>query len=246
MKLNFAIIDDCRKDISIVAEMTEKYFSGNHHFELAVKEYDCGKAFLADYKKGEFDLVFIDICMNEIDGLELSSRLRNTDNDIVIIFMSTTTEYVFDTFKALPYGYLRKPVSFTDFSETMDRAMKKFTDQFKKITVRMPRYEDTVITQDIISVISDNHNTIIKTTAGMEIHSISTYQEIAKQLLLFEDFFECNRGIMVNLKYAVSANGSDIRMQDGTIYPVRKQDRKRLTLLLAKQISGKYKGGFFS
>ena len=43
MKLNFAIIDDCRKDIGTVAEMTEKYFSGNHHFELAVKEYDCGK-----------------------------------------------------------------------------------------------------------------------------------------------------------------------------------------------------------
>lgn len=51
---------------------------------------------------------------------------------------------------------------------------------------------------------------------------------------------------MVNLKYAVSANGSDIRMQDGMVYPVRKQDRKRLTLLLAKQVSGKYKGGFFS
>lgn len=246
MKLNFAIIDDCQEDIGTVKAMIWQYFSENNDFEPIVKEYLSGKEFLTDYKKGSFQIVFIDICMDEINGLDLSSRLRHTDKDIVIIFMSTTTEFVFQTFKAVPHGYLRKPFSFGDFSETMERALEKFTAKQDTITIKMPRYEEIIIINDIISVVSDNHNTVIKTTIGTVLRSISTYREISHQLMTLKDFFECNRGIIINLKYSVSISGNDIRMQDGNVYPVRKKDRKNLSLLLAKKVSNTYRGGFFS
>lgn len=246
MKLNIAVIDDFRDDIAAVTAMLGQYFSKNDRFDSLVKEYQSGNEFLLDYKKGSFQVVFIDICMDEMNGIELSQRLRHTDKDIVIIFMSTTTEFVFQTFQAVPHGYLCKPYSFETFSDTMDRALEKYTENPDTITIKMPRYEENVIANDIISVVSANHNTDIKTTAGTVMHSISTYQEISCQLAELKDFFECNRGIIINLKFAVSINGRNIRMQDGNIYPVRKQDRKKLSLLLAKQVSETYKGGFFS
>ena len=246
MKLNIAVIDDCYEDIETVTTMTGQYFSKNNRFSPLVRTYQSGKGFFLDYKKGSFQIVFIDICMDGMNGLELSSRLRHTDKDIVIIFMSTTTEFVFETFKAVPHGYLCKPFSFSEFCDTMDRALEKYTVEPAAVTVRMPHYDETVVTCDIISVVSANHNTDIKTTAGTVMHSISTYQEISQQLAALEDFFECNRGIIINLHFAVSISGSNIRMQDGNVYPVRKQDRKKLSLLLAKQVSETYKGGFFS
>lgn len=245
MKLNIAIIDDCSNDIATVTAMSEQYFSKNNRFESLIKEYKSGKEFLTDYKKGTFQIVFIDICMNEMNGIELSQRLRHTDKDIVIIFMSTTTEFVFQTFKAVPHGYLCKPYDFETFSDTMDRALDKYTENPDTVTVRMPRYEETVNACDIISVVSANHNTDITTTSGTVMHSISTYKEISQQLITLKDFFECNRGIIVNMQFAVSINGNNISMQNGNIYPVRKKDRKKISLLLAKQISETYQGGFF-
>lgn len=245
IKLNIAVIDDCLDDINTVSAMTKQYFLLNNTASPDIREYHDGKEFLIDYKKGAFQIIFVDVCMDEMNGLELSDRIRHTDKDIVIVFMSTTTEFVFQTFKAVPHGYLRKPFSFDDFSETMDRAMEKYSKEPETISVRVPRREDTVIADDIISVISDNHNTNIKTISGGILRSISTYQEISVQLRNINDFFECNRGIIINLKFAVSINGGNINMQDGNVYPVRKSDRKKLSLLLAKQVSETYKGGFF-
>lgn len=61
--------------------------------------------------------------MGDINGLELAGRIRKCDNDISIIFMSTTREFVFQSFAALPERYLCKPYEYAAFAEVMDRTL---------------------------------------------------------------------------------------------------------------------------
>ena len=224
--------------------MTKRYFTESNIFEPVITEYLNADDFLKDYTKGTFKIVFIDICMEGMNGIELSQRIRRNDKDIIIIFISTTTEFVFKTFKALPHGYLCKPYSFEEFSETMDRAVEKFSYQPHELTVKVPRNEEKIYAENILWVITDLHDVNIKMITGQTIRSISSYTEIAEKLLSFENFFECNRGIIINVNYAVSLRGNDVLMQDGKVYPIRRQDRKKLSEIMIKQISNK--GGFFS
>ena len=124
--------------------MTKRYFTESNIFEPVITEYLNADDFLKDYTKGTFKIVFIDICMEGMNGIELSQRIRRNDKDIIIIFISTTTEFVFQTFKAVPHGYLCKSYSFKEFSETMDRAVEKFSYQPHELTVKVPRNEEKI------------------------------------------------------------------------------------------------------
>ena len=245
MKLNIAVIDDIPHDIETAADMVKMYFEQNNFFSVNISGFENADSFFKAYTKNFFQIVLVDICMNGMNGLELSQRLRGFDEDIVIIFMSTTTEFVFETFKALSHGYLRKPFSFDELRETMDRAVSGFIHKEKTVTVKIPRCEKIINTDSIISAYSDNHNTVLRLHGG-EIRTISTYSEIAKLLLAIDGFVECNRGIIINSSYILSQSGSNVTMSDGTVYPVRRQDRKTISDIIVKNLSRKMKGGFIS
>ena len=244
MNLQIAVVDDIQQDIDIVKNMAKQYFSENSIFQPVITEYLNADDFLKDYTKDFFKIVFVDICIGEVNGIQLSQRLRRNDKDIIIIFISTTTEFVFQTFRAVPHGYLCKPYSFEEFSETMDRVVEKVSYQPHELTVKIPRNEEKIYAENIMTVITDDHYLNIKMITGQAIRSISTYSEIAEKLLPLENFVECNRGIIINVNYVVSFKGCDVAMQDGKVYPVRRQDRKKLSEMMIKLISNK--GGFFS
>lgn len=245
MKLHIAVIDDSQHDIKMVTAMIQQYFEQSQSLSADVSGFEDAESFFKAYTQNLFQIVLIDICMDGMNGLELSQRLRVFDEDIVIIFMSTTTEFVFETFKVLPHGYLRKPFSSDEFVETMDRAVSEFIRFGKNITVRMPRCEKTINTESIVSAYSDNHNTVLKLHGG-ELRTISTYSETARLLLAIDGFVECNRGIIINSNYILSQNGGNVKMSDGTVYPVRRQDRKTISDIIIKNLSRKIKGGFIS
>ena len=136
MKLNIAVIDDIPHDIETAADMVKMYFEQNNFFSVNISGFENADSFFKAYTKNFFQIVLVDICMNGMNGLELSQRLRGFDEDIVIIFMSTTTEFVFETFKALPHGYLRKPFSFDELRETMDRAVSGFIHKPESVKLK--------------------------------------------------------------------------------------------------------------
>ena len=68
--------------------------------------FSSAEDFLKAYRKGDFEVIFLDVCMGEMDGLALAEQLRIADREIGIIFMSTTRDFVFQSFPFQPKGYL--------------------------------------------------------------------------------------------------------------------------------------------
>ena len=120
MKLNIAVIDDIPHDIETAADMVKMYFEQNNFFSVNISGFENADSFFKAYTG-----LFSDCSGRYLyEQYERSGTFSKTsggfDEDIVIIFMSTTTEFVFETFRALPHGYLRKPFSFDELRETMD------------------------------------------------------------------------------------------------------------------------------
>ena len=71
---------------------------------------------------GELDLVFLDIEMGELDGMETARRLRDADEGLQLVFVTGYTDYVFDGYSVGALGYLMKPPKPERLDEVLDRA----------------------------------------------------------------------------------------------------------------------------
>ena len=109
MNLKIAVIDDLENDCKRIEEYIERYFSDHRSKPVHVGRYYNAEDFLKTYRKGDYQIMFLDICMGEMNGLELAGRIRKCDNDIRIIFMSTTREFVFQSFAAVPERPFQRP-----------------------------------------------------------------------------------------------------------------------------------------
>ena len=239
MKLHIAVADDFESDCQRIEDCLARYFSEHQEREYSVSRFPSAEAFLKTYRKGAFQILFLDICMGEINGLELAELLRKADNEISIIFMSTTRDYVFQSFPFEPRGYLCKPYEYPAVAEVMERTLRKMFAKEKLIKITLPHHEIEISVNEIMAVLSNNHITELKMITDQTIQSNMLFSEIESKLENEPNFLVCNRGVIINMDYASQLNGDRLIMQNGSIYPVRRRGRKELSARFTKYIASR-------
>jgi len=165
--------------------------------------------------------------MEDLNGIEVSKLLRSVNKDVLIIFVSTTREYVFDTFAVHPFEYLLKPYTYERFSKMFDEVVYHYTDNKKKISLKVPYMELSVATCDIVAVVSNLHSVEFRMTNEKVIKSIMPFKDV--KLLLDEPcFIEINCGIIINMDYSLSIKDDKMNMKDGTSYHLKIRNRNKI------------------
>ena len=172
-----------------------------------------------------------------MNGLELAERIRGGDRDIWIIFMSTTKDYVFQSFPVSPQGYLCKPFEYAAFTEVMDRTLQKMFAEENLLKIQLSNTEAEVAVNEVTAVLSNNHSVELKMITGRIMESNMLFSEYLTTLENEPNFLECSRGIIINMDYAVQIKGDTIIMQDETVYPVRRRGRKEISAKFTKYIA---------
>ena len=243
MDLNIAVVDDLEIDCERIENCIEQYFLDRHKTANVVR-YRNAEDFLKAYRKGAYQIMFLDVIMGEMNGLELAKRVRNGDKDICIIFMSSTRDFVFESFPSAPEGYLCKPFEYAAFAEVMDRTLNKLFAEKKYFKIRLTSGEIDVASEEIVAVLSNNHSVSVKMITGEILESNMLFSNFQTILENEPNFLECNRGIIINMDYALQFRGDTIMMQDKTIYPVRRRGRKDISSKFTIYLARKLRQGF--
>ena len=228
MRLNIAVIDDIEADRRNISEYIDNYFSDRSIGTVRTAQFQNAEEFLKVYRKGEFQIVFLDICMDEMNGLDLADRLRKGDRNIAIIFMSTTRDFVFKSFPFQPKGYLCKPFEYEAFAEVTERTLRDLSAEEKFLKISIPHDVIEVEINEIFSVLSNNHSTEMKMITGEVYQCNMIFKEIENALETKPNFLICNRGVIVNMDYTAQIKDDIIIMQDETTYPLRRRGRKEI------------------
>lgn len=103
--------------------------------ESAVFEFSSGEGLLGWMEKhaGELDLVFLDIEMDGLNGMETAKALRERDDSLLLAFVTGFTDYVFDGYAVGALGYLVKPPKAEQVSELLDRALGALFHEADKV-----------------------------------------------------------------------------------------------------------------
>ena len=209
MGLNIAICDDEEIIREQIKELTEKEKSG-----LCMELYETGDALLASRK--QFDIVFLDIQMEGTNGIETAKRLRQRDEDTILIFITGIREYVFEAFDVAAFHYLLKPIEEEKFREVFRRAgreLEKRKSKRRETVFIKTRNRSFSLEKDSILYIESRGKKVEIHTTGETIEAYASMNEMEGQL--GGGFFRCHRGYLVNMAYVAEYDSGSITLNNG-------------------------------
>ena len=112
--IRIAVCDDDRIVRESIVKALRRYERDNG-MEFEVLEYAAADALLVSYP-AELDLILLDIYMPGIDGMDAARAIRQFDQDVCIIFITTMYQRAIEGYKVRAFGFIRKPVSYEEFS----------------------------------------------------------------------------------------------------------------------------------
>ncbi len=166
----------------------------------------------------EFDVVFLDIQMQGMTGMEAAKKIRESDTESYIIFVTVLKECVYDAFEVAASDYLLKPVEDERFNRTMARILHYIEDrgQASLIIQKSTGYK-SIRFVDIFYCEVINRKIYIHTKQGM-IDYYFKIEELERQLETH--FIRCHRSYLVNLQYICGYENGMAQLDNGEKIPV--------------------------
>ena len=209
MKLNIAICDDEKAIREQINELIEKEKPG-----VCPELYENGDSLLS--AGNQFDIVFLDIQMDGTDGIETAKKLRERDEDTILIFITAIREYVFKAFDVAAFHYLLKPIEEDKFHEVFGRAkreLEKRKKQRRETIFIKTRNRSFTLEKDSILYIESRAKKVEIHTTGEIIEAYASMNEMEGQL--GESFYRCHRGYLVNMAYVAEYDSESVTLNNG-------------------------------
>lgn len=218
--VKIAVCDDEASARQNIISLISEYLDANN-LMADITEFESGEEFLASDTE-KFHLVFLDIFMSGMNGMDTARILFQQNKSIKIVFCSASEKFGVQSYDVRAMRYLVKPPEKERVTDVLEEFFHIYTT-LKTITVKVDRVEEHIYVNDIIWLESDNHNCIIH-TADRDYITRSTFAQISEQLPM-SDFFRPVRYAMVAFKAVRSIPSDKLILSDGTNISIPKDSR---------------------
>lgn len=207
--MHIAIVEDEEGQVKTFKEYIGKFIDETHE-SVKVDVFFNGMDFISDYKGG-YDLILMDIAMPHMNGLEAARRLRNTDANVCLIFITTLAQYAIKGYEVNAFDFLVKPVEYELFKIKLSKAVSHIGSTVKAtFTVTNVNGMRKIPLSEISYVESVQHYLYFHT--AKEVHKMRASLGDVKPLFKQNGFAEINRSFLVNLSYVDGYNNAEVEV----------------------------------
>ncbi len=219
--MNIAIVDDLEKEIHNLEGILTEYAEANG-LAITLRSFESGEKFLEEYEPYRYTVVFLDIYMGGITGIETAERLREKDASTLLVFLTTSTDHMGSAFSIHAYDYIEKPAQKERIYRLMDDILRtQTTVHAKTVDFVYERRTHRIPVPDVVSISTGEANyLIIEDKKGNIYHPRTTFSSICDELADEECFLLVNRGILVNMEYVANVADGECELKNGKIYPI--------------------------
>jgi len=223
--MNIVICEDTETDANLLRLFINKYF-GEINCQVNIVSYNSGDAFLKDFsaqKISDVKIAFIDIFMPGTDGIETAKKIRETDNDMVIIFTTTSNQHGLEGYSVDARQYLVKPINYPEFKSALCKCMKTFEDSLRFIEVLSDRLMVRVYLKNIIYI--ESFKTVLYIHTVTE--TIKTYLNLSELDKQLENsaFLRTQQSYIVNMHFIEEMSADEFLLQNGKTIPIRRSEK---------------------
>ncbi len=222
-----SIIDQVEKYINTLENELHIVTRVNTYLDYNALEYDITE-------KISFDIVFMDIQFDDVDGIEVAEFIKSESSYSSIIFMTGYYEKVYDVFSARPTGFIRKPISYEDFKNEFMRAIEECSRQdIFEYTSGKTLYR--VVLNDIIYFRSEKRKVYIRFKDEQR-EFYGKLDEVQLQISgKNDDFYRVSQSYLVNTNYVTSIKYDSLMVRVGLV-----EEEVKITQDYRKNIKKKY------
>jgi len=190
--------------------------------------FSCGVDLVANYKKRkQFDVVFLDIEMPGLSGLETGQKIREIDSDVMIVFITSHHDFMSDSFKIETFDYLTKPLDEVAANDTLGRVFKKYQEHRYIVTLKVRGAIHKLDVSDIVYI--ESYRKVLTFYTENEAYEMPGKLNDYEIKLVPYGFLKCHQGYLINMKYIESIENNRITTITGVTLDMSAR-KKRMCL----------------
>lgn len=220
--IRIAVVDDEEIFVLSFQKELQRMFKQNK-INCLISFFISGKKFLESYCEKEYDLIFLDIDMPDINGIEIASNIRNKKINTNLIFVSGHDNFVFESIRYAPFRFIRKADLLSDTEEAVLSFCKKIKDNEQYISLELEG--NNIIFDDISKIIyifSQRHDIFILNDKK-EIFRLSSRlytMDGLEELISSRGFIRIHKSYLVNYLYIYKIQCEKILLKDLSDIPL--------------------------
>ncbi len=206
-------------------------------FQYVLETYDRAFKLLNGYHR-DADLIFLDIQVPDMLGIDAARLIREVDQNVMIIFLTNLTQYAIDGYSVNAFDYILKPLNYFQFSRKLQRALRllSYRSSSQTLDIKTKQGGRRVSVDAVIYIEVSGHDLYVHLIDERikQWGTLSKYEDLLKDA----HFTRCGSSFLVNLKYVQEIRRDQVLMAGGDSLPISRARRREFLGALAQ-----YKGG---
>lgn len=232
--IRIAVCDD---QIMVREKIREIILKGEKN-RYEVELFSCGEELLA--ASGKYEIIFLDIDMPGMDGIETAKELRKTDKHVDIIYITNYGGFAGYAFDVHAFGYLLKPVKEQEIKRQLKEVM-----EYRKKEQKKPEIELYTVTGRIRMPVEEIYyyeysSRVLTVHTGRGIYYEKKKISDCLEQMETYGFAMPHKSFVVNLDQVKGIRGYEITLMDGSVLPLSQKKgrsfREQLNIFLAEKL----------
>ena len=228
--MRIVIIDDCVEDIEQSKRIICMAFSIAGLGANSITCYTDSTRFIEEFTENAYDIIFMDIIMDTMDGIAAATKVRAVDKYVKLVFSTSSNDFASQSYEVGADYYLKKPYDIDQTVKMLQRLRIPAFDEGRYIV--LPE-GDKVILRSILYTIYFNHVIEIHLTNGNSIRTRLRQIDLERLIMLQPYFVKCSKGSIVNMYEVDCIKENEVVLSDGTAVQVSRRKLKDMEKLYA-------------
>lgn len=223
--IRVAVCDDEPAFVRKVEELAQRFFE-EQSIQVQISSFTSPLAFVAS-ALSDYDLVLLDVSMQELDGIQAARALREQNQSAILIFLSAYVNYAIMGYAVRAFSYLLKDELTGTFSTTMLEALRELRHRKSSVTITIQNQPVTLELARLLYLESRSHLLCAHLRTGGELEFYGRLQDW-EATLVPEGFLRIQKSLLINMDFCKKISNYQAYMANGECLPCSRQNYAQL------------------
>lgn len=221
--MKIAICDDEPHFIDAICPMLEQW-AKERGIKLKLYRFTDGDDLIAAHQSVYMDLIFLDIIMPLVNGIDVAREFRNMNQNVPIVFLTSSTEFAVDSYEVKAFNYLIKPVDRVKLFLTLDDFLKTFNLPKTFFTAKTTDGFCRIAIADVDYLEAQNKQVLVHLTNDRTIVIRELFSKCAEVFSPENGFCCCHRSYIVNLSNVEQFSKTEVTTIHNASIPISRNN----------------------
>lgn len=228
--MKIAICDDEKYDLEKIEHLLKQELQKHNISVYEIDTYLSSNEFLQNNEKiMQYDVIFLDINMPQMNGINVAEKIRNVRDDVLIIFITAFIDYALEGYRLEAIRFLIKDMLEAMMPECVQTIIKKLNLQSRKLEYSFIEGKREIYVDSIMYIESRMHK-LFFFLKGTREKSYSIYEKLdnMETYLLSYGFLRIHKSYLINTKYIKKIANYKVEMDYGIVLPIPREKYQRV------------------